>query len=143
MTGSQSASSLQPLSSSSPIPRAPEAPFEPVTDPIKPVVPGLSTAPTGSSNGQQVVKTVIEENSGSDSGQDVRSPGSANQSDQTVNSSSPTSHQSNTSSGFGDTSQHQPFLSYSTQPFYQPQYGYVPLDMSQYPQYQNVYSNQA
>jgi hypothetical protein len=91
-----------------------------------------------------VVKLGGEE-SGSDSGHDVRSPASVHE--PAINSSSPTSHQSNTSSGYAEASQlpptqHQPFLSYPGAPFYQHQYGYLPLDMSGYPQYPNIYSNQ-
>ena len=144
--------SLQPLTSTSPIQES--SAFESsVSDPNQSSdstsTPTTGAAPTAGVPPPPVVKQVAEESGGSDSGHDVRSPASVVQ-DQTVNSSSPTSHQSNTSSGFGDTSlslptpqqQHQPFLSYTSQPFYQHQYGYVPLDMSGYSQYQNIYSNQ-
>ena len=132
-------------------------------------VPHLETPPT----------TKVEENSsGSDSGNDVRSPSSAHLLDggQTtnqqplINQSQSPSNQSNSSSGFGDvppvtpvtssvspvtggavggiTSANQQFFTpYSTSmshtSFYpNPNYPYVPLDMSGYQQYSNLYSNQ-
>lgn len=149
MPNGNSQPGIQPLASTSPIQHTESAPFNPaVTDHSQ---EGPDTTPTAPATVTPVTKQPVgDESGGSDSGQDVRSPASVVQ-DQTINSSSPTSHQSNTSSGFGDghnnltlssQQQHQPFLSYTGQPFYQHQYGYVPLDMSGYAQYQNIYSNQ-
>jgi len=138
---------LQPLTSTSPIQPTDSATYEPSVEHAPPPhEPASTPAPpaTGNTAPPSAVKQA-DEHSGSDSGHDVRSPASVGQ-DNAVNSSSPTSHGS---SGFGDNNltltsqqQHQPFLSYTGQPFYQHQYGYVPLDMSGYSQYQNIYSNQ-
>ena len=122
-----------------------------------------STLPPMQPQTQNKVGTKLEENgSGSDSGNDVRSPSSISHlQDPSQGQSQSPSNQSNGSSGYSEatgavpreapvvTAASQPFFTpYSTaggasHSFYPNQYPYVPLDMAPYQNYSNIYANQS
>ena len=121
----------------------------------------IARLPDNHSRQDGKIATKIEDASGSDSGNDVRSPNSLLREDpqnHPQNQSQSPSNQSNGSSGFGDavTSSAAPtqppaqpfFAPYSTSSathsFYPNQYPYVPIDMAvPYQNYSNIYANQA